>query len=197
MALRPRCAESAPPPRPPTRVPPPPAGRRKCITTVQGLDENLDLKKIIKAIKKAGARPPRRAACRPTAPTERTSPSSPPAGTRQAHCCNGTIVEDAEMGQVLQFQGDQRDAVVNFLLENEITDKRAGRSHGPLPPPPQPPPPAGRRCPPRAGLEAFGSPTPPCAAPGPPEAPQRAVLRPATQLRPRRSQPERRAAASD
>merc|ERR1719201_1535084 len=64
---------------------------RKCITTVQGLDQNLDLKKIIKAIKKA-------------------------------HCCNGTIVEDEDMGQVLQFQGDQRDAVVNFLTGNEICD---------------------------------------------------------------------------
>mmetsp|Transcript_9328 Transcript_9328/g.20412 ORF Transcript_9328/g.20412 Transcript_9328/m.20412 type:complete len:110 (-) Transcript_9328:765-1094(-) len=41
---------------------------RKCITTVQGLSEQLDLKKIIKAVKKA-------------------------------HCCNGTIVEDEEMGQ--------------------------------------------------------------------------------------------------
>merc|ERR1711957_502976 len=55
---------------------------RKCITTVQGLDQQLDLKKISKTIKKA-------------------------------HCCNGSIVEDEDMGQVLQFQGDQRDAVMN------------------------------------------------------------------------------------
>jgi hypothetical protein len=54
---------------------------------VQGLNEQLDLKKIIKAVKKT-------------------------------HCCNGTIVEDEEMGQVLQFQGDQRDNVLKFLLEN-------------------------------------------------------------------------------
>jgi len=60
---------------------------RKCITTVQGLDQQLDLKKISKTIKKA-------------------------------HCCNGSIVEDEDMGQVLQFQGDQRDAVMNFLTEN-------------------------------------------------------------------------------
>ena len=39
--------------------------------SVQDLDQQLDLKKIIKTIKKA-------------------------------HCCNGTMVEDEEMGQVLQ-----------------------------------------------------------------------------------------------
>jgi len=72
---------------------------RKCITTVQGLDDQLDLKKIIKVIKKA-------------------------------HCCNGTIVEDEEMGQVLQFQGDQRDAVLNFLVGNEIVDKAKIKKHG-------------------------------------------------------------------
>lgn len=72
---------------------------RKCITTVQGLDEALDMKKIIKAIKKA-------------------------------HCCNGTVVTDDEMGQVLQFQGDQRDAVVAFLVENELADKAKIKKHG-------------------------------------------------------------------
>ena len=34
------------------------------------------------------------------------------------HCCNGTLVEDEEMGHVLQFQGDQRDNVMKFILEN-------------------------------------------------------------------------------
>ena len=72
---------------------------RKCITTVQGLDPQLDLKKIIKAVKKA-------------------------------HCCNGTIVEDEAMGQVLQFQGDQRDAVVAFLVDNELADKGKIKKHG-------------------------------------------------------------------
>jgi len=37
---------------------------------------------------------------------------------KKTHCCNGTIVEDEEMGNVLQFQGDQRDNVLKFLLEN-------------------------------------------------------------------------------
>ena len=72
---------------------------RKCITTVQGLHADLDLKKILKAIKKA-------------------------------ECCNGTVVEDEEMGQVLQFQGDQRDAVGKFLTENEIVDAKDVKKHG-------------------------------------------------------------------
>merc|ERR1711957_267466 len=72
---------------------------RKCITTVQGLDQQLDLKKISKTIKKA-------------------------------HCCNGSIVEDEDMGQVLQFQGDQRDAVMNFLTENDICTKDKIKKHG-------------------------------------------------------------------
>ena len=73
--------------RPPITRPHKLLAGRKCITTVQGLNEQLDLKKIIKAIKKT-------------------------------HCCNGTIVDDEGMGQVLQFQGDQRDNVLKFLLEN-------------------------------------------------------------------------------
>ena len=59
---------------------------RKCITTVQGLHQDLDLKKILKALKKQ-------------------------------ECCNGTVVEDEEMGAVLQLQGDQRDSVAKFLTE--------------------------------------------------------------------------------
>jgi translation initiation factor 1 len=59
---------------------------RKCITTVQGLHQDLDLKKILKALKKQ-------------------------------ECCNGTVVEDEEMGAVLQLQGDQRDSVAKVLTE--------------------------------------------------------------------------------
>ena len=72
---------------------------RKCITTVQGLSSELDLKKIIKAVKKQ-------------------------------HCCNGCIVEDSTMGEVLQFQGDQRDAVIEFLVGNEIVEKSKVKKHG-------------------------------------------------------------------
>ena len=73
---------------------------RKCITTVTGLSKKLDLKKIQKAIKKE-------------------------------HCCNGTVLKDEESGQeVLQFQGDQRGAVVAFLVDNERADKGESAKHG-------------------------------------------------------------------
>ena len=73
---------------------------RKCITTVAGLSSKLDLKKIQKAIKKE-------------------------------HCCNGTVLKDEETGQeVMQFQGDQREAVKSFLLKEEICDKDNVKVHG-------------------------------------------------------------------
>jgi translation initiation factor 1 (eIF-1/SUI1) len=34
------------------------------------------------------------------------------------------------MGTVLQFQGDQRDAMMAFLLENEIAEKSMIKKHG-------------------------------------------------------------------
>jgi len=59
---------------------------RKSLTTVQGLPQKLDKKKILKALKKD-------------------------------FCCNGTVVEDNELGSVLQLQGDQRKNVSQFLVE--------------------------------------------------------------------------------
>ena len=65
---------------------------RKSITTVTGLSKQLDLKKILKAIKKE-------------------------------HCCNGTVLKDEETDtEVLQFQGDQREAVKTFLVKEEICE---------------------------------------------------------------------------
>ena len=72
---------------------------RKCITTVQGLNQDLDMKKIVKAIKKM-------------------------------HSCNGSIVDDEDMGSVLQFQGDQRDAIATFLIDNELSPKELIKKHG-------------------------------------------------------------------
>ena len=58
----------------------------------------------------------------------------PPAHTPFRACvlrsCNGTVVEDEEMGTVLQFQGDQRDAMMAFLLEHEIAEKSMIKKHG-------------------------------------------------------------------
>ena len=106
---------------------------RKCITTVQGLDSQLDLKKILKAIKKAeccngSKRPPLcrllarchrlvrrvRAALLSCQKLERARPRLTP----RSLAPRTAVVEDEEMGEVLQFQGDQRDAVAKFLTEN-------------------------------------------------------------------------------
>jgi translation initiation factor 1 len=38
----------------------------------------------------------------------------------QEFACNGTLVDDEEMGQVLQLQGDQRAKIFNFLTENGL-----------------------------------------------------------------------------
>ena len=38
-------------------------------------------------------------------------------------CCNGTVVEDTELGQVIQLQGDQRKNVSGFLIANKLAKK--------------------------------------------------------------------------
>lgn len=68
---------------------------RKCITTLQGLDTDLDIKRIGKAMKKQ-------------------------------FNCNGNLVEDPDQGDILQFQGDQRENIREWLLAQEIlTTKEA------------------------------------------------------------------------
>lgn len=65
-----------------------------------GLAKALDLKKILKAIKKE-------------------------------HCCNGTVLKDEDSKEeVLQFQGDQREAVRSFLVKEEIAGKDDVKVHG-------------------------------------------------------------------
>ncbi|KAI8952453.1 translation initiation factor SU [Xylaria longipes] len=58
---------------------------RKTLTTVQGLPNKFDRKKILTVIKKKFA-------------------------------CNGTVVMDSNMGEVIQLQGDQR-KVIEFLVD--------------------------------------------------------------------------------
>eukprot|EP00668_Euglena_longa_P047874 GGOE01064862.1.p2 GENE.GGOE01064862.1~~GGOE01064862.1.p2 ORF type:complete len:122 (+),score=18.34 GGOE01064862.1:32-367(+) len=72
---------------------------RKCITTVQGLNKELDLKLILKEIKKN-------------------------------FCCNGSIVQDAELGTIIQLQGDQRDNISKFLISEGLCDKEKLKIHG-------------------------------------------------------------------
>lgn len=59
------------------------------VTTLQGLDEDLDHARIAKAMKKR-------------------------------FNCNGNVKEDETYGLIIQLQGDQRDACVAWLLEQEI-----------------------------------------------------------------------------
>lgn len=72
---------------------------RKSLTTIQGLDDKLDLAKLTKAFKKT-------------------------------FCCNGCVVENKELGKVIQLQGDQREKVRSFLTEEEIASSRMIKVHG-------------------------------------------------------------------
>merc|ERR1711976_466141 len=60
---------------------------RKCITTVEGLDNYLIKEKILKTLK-----------C-----------------MKREFCCNGCLVDDDNAGQVLQLQGDRK-RVSDFLI---------------------------------------------------------------------------------
>ena len=44
--------------------------------------------------------------------------------------CNGTIVDDLEYGQVIQLQGDQRQNVSQFLIDEGIAKKDIIKIHG-------------------------------------------------------------------
>ncbi len=72
---------------------------RKSLTTIQGLDEKLDLGKLTKAFKKV-------------------------------FCCNGCVVENKELGRIIQLQGDQREKVKAFLADEEIAAKKMIKVHG-------------------------------------------------------------------
>jgi translation initiation factor 1 len=64
---------------------------KKCITSIQGLDNDLDQKRICKAM-------------------------------RKLFNCNGNVVEDEEHGEIIQLQGDQRDNVRCFLIEQTVVE---------------------------------------------------------------------------
>merc|ERR1711893_300874 len=72
---------------------------RKTLTSVQGLSEQYDLKKIIKVCKRHFA-------------------------------CNGTVVEHPEYGEVIQFQGDQREHISRFLREVKLARPEQIKIHG-------------------------------------------------------------------
>ena len=49
---------------------------------------------------------------------------------KKEFCCNGTVVEDAEAGAVIQLQGDQRKNASTFLVDNNLVKKSALKIHG-------------------------------------------------------------------
>jgi translation initiation factor 1 len=65
---------------------------RKCITTLQGLEDDLDLKRICRAM-------------------------------RTAFSCNGNVIQDEDNGDVIQLQGDQRENIRDWILEQQILSK--------------------------------------------------------------------------
>ena len=73
--------------------------RRKCVLTIQGLADDLDLKKICKALRKNLQ-------------------------------CNGAIIKNKEFGDVIQLQGDHREKVGEFLIDQEIIMKEQLIIHG-------------------------------------------------------------------
>lgn len=49
---------------------------------------------------------------------------------KKEFCCNGSVVEDKEHGQVIQLQGDQRKNVSHFLVEEGICKADLLKIHG-------------------------------------------------------------------
>ncbi|KAH6973805.1 translation initiation factor SUI1 [Ilyonectria sp. MPI-CAGE-AT-0026] len=80
---------------------------RKTLTTVQGLPKKFDQKKILKVIKKKFGK------------SSSTLPAPQNGANRYTTACNGTIVNDTEMGEVIQLQGDQRKDVQEFLIDKK------------------------------------------------------------------------------
>jgi translation initiation factor 1 len=91
------------------------------LTTVQGLPKKFDQKKILKVIKKKfGTSSPDPFA--PTIPGGMTHNLVMHSTLTASDCstaCNGTIVNDSEMGEVIQLQGDQRKDVQEFLIDKK------------------------------------------------------------------------------
>ncbi|XP_022873362.1 protein translation factor SUI1 homolog [Olea europaea var. sylvestris] len=49
---------------------------------------------------------------------------------KKEFCCNGNVVQDKELGKVIQLQGDQRKNVSQFLINANIVKKGQIKIHG-------------------------------------------------------------------
>jgi translation initiation factor 1 len=65
---------------------------KKSITTLEGLEEDLDLKRICKAM-------------------------------RKCFNCNGNVKKDDFDEEIIQLQGDQRENIKQWLLDQQIVEK--------------------------------------------------------------------------
>ncbi|XP_004294387.1 PREDICTED: protein translation factor SUI1 homolog isoform 3 [Fragaria vesca subsp. vesca] len=49
---------------------------------------------------------------------------------KKEFCCNGNVVQDKELGKIIQLQGDQRKNVLQFLIQARIVKKEQIKIHG-------------------------------------------------------------------
>ncbi|KAB2603184.1 translation factor SUI1 2-like [Pyrus ussuriensis x Pyrus communis] len=49
---------------------------------------------------------------------------------KREFCCNGNVIEDKKLGKIIQLQGDQRNKVLQFLVDANIADKEQIKIHG-------------------------------------------------------------------
>lgn len=49
---------------------------------------------------------------------------------KKEFCCNGNVVQDKELGKIIQLQGDQRKNVSQFLIQAGILKKDQIKIHG-------------------------------------------------------------------
>lgn len=49
---------------------------------------------------------------------------------KKEFACNGCVVQDEDLGDCIQLQGDHRTKILGFLLENEIVGKDKVKVHG-------------------------------------------------------------------
>lgn len=48
----------------------------------------------------------------------------------QEFCCNGTIIQNHDCGEVIQLQGDQRENVCKWLTKNGLVKSDQLKVHG-------------------------------------------------------------------
>ena len=92
---------------------------------LQGLEKSFDYKKVLKAFKKG-----KLLLLLLLGRWHLQHASSSDHVSAAEFCCNGNVVEDAELGKVIQLQGDQRKNVSTFLTGNNLAKKDLIKIHG-------------------------------------------------------------------